>query len=379
MPSPFLEGRLRVILPAMSSRLPTSPHDPLLARRTMSTTIALVLSLLLVGWVFTPLWRPLLLGTTFAAIAGRLQERLVRRMWGRRHLSALVVTLATLVLILAPLALVGVEAIRQALDAPAWVREALKTQDYQSMLGRLPDKIERLLRPLLPAAIQITGGAPLAGRWAAGQMQSAVSTLSEFAFDLVMMMIAYYFVLVDGRKLVGWLTSVSPLGRGRTEELVAEFRLVARTTVGSSFVTGIAQSAVATTGYLIAGVRQPLFFGLLTLLTSFIPSVGTSIVTLPLAGLLALTGHPWSALFLALWGLIVVGTVDNLLRPWLIKGDVQLHGALVFFSLIGGIVLFGFAGLVVGPVALTFFLAMLRFHARDLRMAARANTPPPTT
>jgi predicted PurR-regulated permease PerM len=109
------------------------------------------------------------------------------------------------------------------------------------------------------------------------------------------------------------------------------------------------------------------FFGLLTFLTSFMPTVGTSIVSLPLAGLLWLTGKTWGALFLVAWSLGVVGLIDNLLRPLLIRGDVHIHGAVIFFSLLGGIALFGLVGLVVGPMALSLFLAMLRFHARDVR------------
>jgi len=83
-------------------------------------------------------------------------------------------------------------------------------------------------------------------------------------------------------------------------------------------------------------------------------------VTLPVAGLMLLLGHKWSALFLALWGGVVVGLIDNLLRPMLIRGKVQLHGALVFFSLVGAISAFGGVGLFLGPLALVFFLAVVR-------------------
>ena len=100
--------------------------------------------------------------------------------------------------------------------------------------------------------------------------------------------------------------------------------------------------------------------------------MGTAIVALPLAGLLFLMGNPWSALFLAAWALLVVSLVDNLLRPMLIKGDVQIHGALIFFSLIGGILLFGFTGLIVGPLALGLFTSLVRFHNRDVRQHVRS-------
>jgi predicted PurR-regulated permease PerM len=203
-------------------------------------------------------------------------------------------------------------------------------------------------------------------------MQSVLIAISDFAFELAMMLITFFFVLTDGKRLVDWMCAVSPMGAGRTRELLDECRLVARSVIGSNFLTGIAQAAVATIGYLIAGAPKPVFFGLATLLASFIPSVGTAIVALPLAGLLYLMGKPVAALFLAAWALLVVSLVDNLLRPMLIKGDVQIHGALIFFSLIGGILLFGFTGLIVGPLALGVFTSLVRFHNRDVRQHVKS-------
>jgi predicted PurR-regulated permease PerM len=193
-----------------------------------------------------------------------------------------------------------------------------------------------------------------------------------------MMLIAFFFLLTDGNRFAHWLKTVSPLGRSRTQELFDEFRLVSRSLIGSNLITGAAQSLIATGGYLLAGAPEPLFFGMLTFLTSFIPSVGTAIVFVPLSALLMLVGKTGGGVFLLCWGVFLVSVVDNMLRPILLRADVPIHGALLFFSIIGGIMLFGLAGLVVGPMALSVFLTLLRFHARDLRQetAAIAMTPP---
>jgi predicted PurR-regulated permease PerM len=187
-----------------------------------------------------------------------------------------------------------------------------------------------------------------------------------------MMLIALFFLLADGHHLVDWLRRMSPLGVARTQGLLTEFRAVSRSVIGANFVTGLLQALVATVGYAIARVPQPLFFGLLTLLTSFIPSVGTAVISFPVAALLLLLGHPWAALFLALWSALFVGTVDNLIRPLLIRGDLNVHGALIFFSIIGGIAVFGLMGVVVGPMALVLFLTMVRFYRRDVRRSIAA-------
>ena len=102
-----------------------------------------------------------------------------------------------------------------------------------------------------------------------------------------------------------------------------------------------------------------------------IPAIGAGVVCLAVAGLVALTGQPYSALFLAVWGIVVVGLTDNLVRPLLIKNEIGMHGAIVFFALIGGVAAFGALGLLIGPLAVAMFLAVLRIHERN----AAANGP----
>lgn len=342
--------------------------EPATTRR-WSTNVVLVLSVFLLAMVFAPIWKPLLLGTVFASALSGLHDRWARRLWNRRYLSAALFTLAVALLILAPLTALAIEAVRQALDAIGWVRQSLERGGLQAMMRPLPDALENMLKPLVPKATgSLPAGSAEAGRWLAVQMQSVLGTLSQLAFDMAMMMLAFFFVLTDGHRLSSWIATVSPLGPARTQALFEDCRTVTKSVIGANFATGIAQAAVATGGYLLAHAPKPLFFGLVTLLASFIPSVGTAIVALPLAVLLYLSGHHGAAWFLAGWALLVVSIVDNLMRPLLIKGGAEIHGALIFFSLVGGMMLFGFTGLVIGPLSLTLFTALVRFHRRDANL-----------
>jgi predicted PurR-regulated permease PerM len=107
------------------------------------------------------------------------------------------------------------------------------------------------------------------------------------------------------------------------------------------------------------------FFALVTFFFAFIPAIGAAVVSLFAAALLLVTGHPYMAIFLSAWGLVVVGLVDNLVKPLLIRRGLEIHGGIVFFSLIGGLATFGAIGLVVGPLAVALFLAVLRLYHRD--------------
>jgi predicted PurR-regulated permease PerM len=351
--------------PASPLQQSAPPSPALDTRRGVSTTVFLLLSLGLVLLVFSPIWKPLLLGAVFGAMVSGTHEWVASHLWQRRYLSATLLTVGAGALILTPLTVLGIEAAKQALDALTLVRSTLDQGGLRGVVRALPDNIEAWIRPIVPAGSGALPAGSAAAGWAAGRLQAALAALSQFTFDLAIMMIAFFFVLADGRRFVGWVTQVSPLGRARTVELLSECRSVARSVVGSNLLTGLAQATVATVGYLIVQAPKPLFFGLVTLFASFIPSVGTAIVSLPLAAILYLMGRPWAALFLALWSLFVA-LIDNLLRPLLIKSQMQIHGAFIFFALIGGIMLFGFSGLVIGPLSLGLFMSLIRFHARDV-------------
>ena len=165
-----------------------------------------------------------------------------------------------------------------------------------------------------------------------------------------MMLVALYFFLVEGDELVDWLDRVSPLRPGQTRELMTEFKRVTYAVIVSTVITAAVQAAAAVVGYLIARVPNPIFFGGLTFFVAFIPAVGAASVCLVAAGLLFVTGHPYAALFLAIWGVVVVGLVDNVVKPYLIKAGMQLRGGVVFFALIGGLGAFGTVGLLIGPL-----------------------------
>jgi predicted PurR-regulated permease PerM len=124
------------------------------------------------------------------------------------------------------------------------------------------------------------------------------------------------------------------------------------------------QAVAALVGYLISRVPHPVFFAGVTFFFALIPAIGAAAVCLFAALILLATGHPYMALFLAAWGIVVVGLIDNVVKPFLIKGE-EMGGAVVFFALVGGLSTFGMVGLLVGPLAVAAFLSLLRMYRRD--------------
>ena len=330
--------------------------------------------------VALPLWQPLLIAAVLAAAVMPWQDRLSAALGGRTQLAGGLLVLALVLLVLAPFAWVVSVAVREAIQAVQFVRTTLQTQGQEGLLAYLPDRLAGLVRDALSGvstgAEEIASVLAKRGVATAAVVGGALSATAQSILQAVLLVIAFYFFLVGGRRLVAWIAGISPAPE-ETQALAAELRNASRSVLASLFLTALVQGAAATVGYFVAQVPNPIFFGLLTFLAAFIPSVGTTIVALPLAGLVLAMGHPWSALFLASWAILVVGLIDNVVKPLLIKEGLRLDGAVLFFALIGGLALFGAVGLLVGPLAVASFAAVVSRARPPATTAAPTPSPDP--
>jgi predicted PurR-regulated permease PerM len=344
--------------------------------------LLLLVSVVLVALVAQPIATALFTAAVLAGVIWPVHERLSRRVRNHRGLSAGLFVLGVVILLVGPLVAFSAFAIKEVSEGVKFLSETLRSEGTAGLLDRLPPMARRLADraiELLPGA----GGGNIGksvqhqvtaqGGKAVVALGAAISATGSLVFQAVMMLIAFYFLLMEGDKLVGWLDEVSPLKPGQTRELLAEFKKVSFAVVVSSVITSGVQAVAALIGYFIAQVPHPIFFAGVTFFAAFIPAVGAGMVCLVAALLLYVSGHPYAALFLVPWGLIVVGLVDNLVKPFLIKAGMEMHGAVVFFALVGGISAFGSVGLLLGPLAVALFLTLLRMYQRDFK--TRAGTP----
>ena len=329
------------------------------------------LSLVLLWTVLQPFWSALFLAAVLAGVFSGLQRRLARRLGGRAALAAGLLTVLVLLAIVLPFGgILGVLAkeIIQVIDS---VRSSLEEYGLGGLVQRLPGP----LRALAERALQSMGGGDGGQSWvqmvqaqsgkAASAATAFLSATSHAVIGAVLMLIAFYFLLIDGHRLVGWLERVAPLPPGRFRSFLAEFRTVSRAVVISTVGTGAVQAAAALVGYLIARVPNAIFFTLVTFFMSFIPSVGAASVPVVASVVLFLQGRTGWGIFMIAWAVLVVGLIDNVVKPLFIKGGVEMHGAVVFFALIGGLAAFGAVGLVAGPLVVAFFIAISRASVRE--------------
>ncbi|MEZ9524781.1 AI-2E family transporter [Enterovibrio norvegicus] len=182
--------------------------------------------------------------------------------------------------------------------------------------------------------------------------------------NFLLMLFVLFFLLRDHDKIIQTLRHVSPLSRSQEDTLLDEVEKVAKSAVMGSFLTALAQGFVGGFAMWVAGFPG-LFWGTMMAFASFIPVVGTALIWMPAAAYLLLIGEWQWAAFLASWGVLVVGSVDNLLRPLLMQGNSGMNTLLIFFSLIGGLQVYGLMGLVYGPVIFSLTLVLFRMYETE--------------
>jgi len=344
-----------------------------------------ILAVILVAALAYPFWTPLLLAAVFAAALQTWMDALSSLLRGRRRVAALLLTVGVLLAAVVPVGGLGAALVQQILAGVEWVRGALASEGIGGLLHRLPGPVEELVRRLVGAipdpqqTLQDLAGAR--GGEAAQALGGFLWATGTAVFRAVLFLIALFFLLTDGTRLVDWFDARVPLRPGQLRTLLTEFRRTSVSVLVASIATAVIQTVTGLVGYFLARAPNPLFLALATFIFALIPALGGAFLVVAVGLLLVATGHLVAGIFLVLWGAVVVSIVDNVIRPYLLRGGLALHGGLLFFALLGGLATFGGIGLVIGPLALTFLITALNMYRREFGPAgeltpAAAPAPP---
>jgi predicted PurR-regulated permease PerM len=329
------------------------------------------------------------LSATFAALADPTRRAILARLErstqvcrGRRGWAAFGTLVVIVVIVLLPTALLTASITQEAaafyqrfkegdiqlseyfqrgIDAlPAWVRgglDRLGLADLAEVQRRLVDALGRSSQALTTRVMTI------------GQ-----NTL-EFVVNLFVMLYLLFFLLRDGKSLAAQAASALPLERRHTQRLLQQFATVVRATVKGNIVVALVQGTLGGMAFWVLGISGPLLWGALMALLSLLPAVGAAMVWGPVALYLLSTGSIWPALGLTAWGVLVIGLVDNILRPILVGKETRLPDYLVLIATLGGLAAFGLNGFVIGPVIAAVFLATWDIFAEARREQGALGEP----
>jgi len=346
------------------------------------TRLGAVLLLAALGYVvwriITPLWQPLAWALLLGSLLAPLNLKLAARLGGRMRLATSVTLLLTVLLFILPVAgVTGAVAAQAAhllrrlesripdvgnglsldlahlpwLERPlAWI-DANTTISLAQLQGWLLEGSQRLLKGLMSSS----------GTFVMGALGTAAS--------FVLMLFVLFFVLRDGPAVAQKVVQMLPIEDSRRARLWQHLTDVTRAVFLGIGLTALVQGILVGIGFWITGLPSPLVFGVVAVLVALIPMVGSALVWVPGTLFLAARGEYGYAIFLVAWGAIVVGMVDNFLRPMLISGRADVPTLAVFVGVMGGLAAFGFIGLFVGPIVLGLLVALFRYESELLAAA----------
>jgi predicted PurR-regulated permease PerM len=349
--------------------------------------------------VIAPFLLPMFLAAMLAIIAQPAYKFFLSRTGNRAPLAAGLTTVSVMLVIILPI-LVGT--ILGALQLYAWAAQTIDSKQFAAEIRRMRTefKIDNIIveriQPLLgdeidPGELEAQVRASLKNvsvsiaerTW--GVATSAfglVGTVLYVVGAFCIMLIALYFFLADGPVFLAATEELVPLRADYQERLFTRFVKVVRAVVVSTFAAAVTQGVATGLALMVCGFPRFILLTLIATLTALIPLAGTWLVWGPCALWLAWHGHYWTAGLLAAWGIVVVGTLDNVVRAWLLHSDVRLHPLLAFISILGGLQWLGLWGVFIGPIVASCLHALVEIFNTELKLLAEekaqsASTAPP--
>jgi len=329
-------------------------------------------------------------GAVLTVITFPLYERLRGKLGGREGAAATLMVLLVLFLLVVPtLGLLGALS-QQATDVYHWIGKASarenpaqplleKLDAYRGhpVLGRLVEWVRPPIEGFAAGAKQtVPEGMKKVIGGITGMLTSFLANALKAFVNLILALAALGIFYARGRSLLDQVAALVPLPRERSRELFARLGEVTRAVVKGVGLTCLAQGILGGIGFWVAGLPSPLLFGTVMAFTALIPVVGTAIVWLPGVLYLFFTGQTTWGVGLLLWSALVVGQIDNVLRPLLIGGGAGMPLPLLIVGILGGLFSFGILGLIIGPLVLTVLLFVLEEHRREVPGAEESPPPP---
>ncbi|HEY8038597.1 MAG TPA: AI-2E family transporter [Polyangiaceae bacterium] len=318
-------------------------------------------------WIVLPIGVGVLLGTLLAFTVQPLFERLKPRL-GAAWASLSIVVGSVLALAGTIGGLSWLLVAKGTALTQEWTASLGPGGPGGAVLGAVSGLTSRIGIPHEELAARARGLAESTASGAAGVAEAIAATTASAVLALFFAMLSMYFILRNWQSVALRAQETLPLRPDYTAGLFAEFRRVGRATLLGTMGSGLAQGVLATLGYWIAGVPEPLFFGAATAVASLVPAVGAALVWIPVGIVMILVGHTTGGVFELTWGAVLVAALcDYVIRPRLVGGNSALPSLFTFAALLGGVQVFGLKGLIVGPVVMSLAVSVLRLYAKEAR------------
>ncbi|MCD4762312.1 AI-2E family transporter [bacterium] len=327
--------------------------------------ILLVAVMYAVYKVFEPFLTVILAAAILVTIFYTPYEQLLKFVRGRKAIASFIMCFLIVLLVIWPVVNFITYTAQRSIDAYAVTVDFFESKDVEGIVkSGIFNKFNVLgldSETIKKAAIEI---AKKANDWLVSGAAIFIKGTTNFLISFVLIIFTMFFFFADGKEMVEKIMRWTPLSNKYDRAIFKKFQDVSSSTMLSTFITAIAQGLLGAIGFIVVGL--PAFFPALAMgFLSLVPYVGTALIWLPASIYLFFMGQVWQGVFLLVWGAGIISTVDNLIKAYIIKGKAQVHPIFIVFSILGGIALFGFWGLIFGPLIISLAVTILHIYEME--------------
>lgn len=342
---------------------------------TNNTKRAFIICLiaLFIGFIYLmkPFLMPMVLAMAIVTIFYPLFLRIKKKFKERTRLASVASTLIIFLIIILPSTWIAAMLINQVygivgnLDLKATFANVLSTEFYSQHVAPWITDMETRFQVKINLLGVLTDAGREVARSVTSYSPSVLFGTANFLFGFLVMLFGVYFLFVEGPGLVKLLMDISPLQPEHEKKLLDRVSKTIHATVYGYIVTGIVQGLIAAALFAFVGIKAFIILGVMTFFMSMVPVIGATGVWLPVCIWLFVQGNTWQGVVVLIGGAGLVSTIDNFLKPIVIQGKTKIHPLLVFFSLFGGIMLFGPAGILFGPMITALLIAVIKIYREE--------------
>jgi len=334
--------------------------------------LALLLgAFVLAFYIFKPFLGPLAMAAIFAVVLQPVYRRLLSFFRGRTALAAISSIVVFIICVLVPITFVASQIVAEASGLYLY----FTTGAGLASLYGVGEQVSALIAQLVPGvninlevlAANLDAYLTQGLEFIIGNLGGVLSGVSSFILSLFFFFIALYYLLKDGSALKKKIMELSPLRDIDEERVFGRLGLAVNSVVKGNLLIAALQGVIATVGFTLFGLPNPVLWGTVAALSALVPAVGTSLIMIPAILFLLATGTLTQAIGLGVWAILAVGLIDNMLGPKLVGRGAQLHPLLILLSVLGGLALFGPTGIFLGPLSVALLFSLLTIHAESSR------------
>lgn len=323
----------------------------------------LTMSFVLLLYIFWPYLNGLILALILGIVFWPLYEKILVWCKNKKAVASLLTVFIVVLSIVAPFVFVTSQAVREI----NIVYEHIVSVEKSERLVFISDTEESISNYFGMEKVDIVDAAKSGINWFAKNLGSFVSSATQLIINLLISLIALYYIFKEREFLKGFLITFSPLSDKYDKLIIDKIGSAVNSVIRGAIIIAVIQGILTGAGFLIFGVPNPTLWGSVAALSSLIPNVGTALVVVPGIIYLFLMGKTGAAIGLLLWGFLAVGLIDNFLGPQFMKKGMTINPFLILLSILGGLSAFGPIGFVLGPLIISVFLVLIEIYKTEFK------------